>query len=306
MGPSTNQMRLIYRQKLLLGLTQVLGNRVPATDFQKLLFLFTRSFDSRRAYEFVPYKFGCYSFQAAADQHKLIASGYLADESAWILQRPSLNYLSAITPEDQERLKNFARQHAGLKGKKLIQHVYENFPYFAINSEIAHKYMSCEQQERIRSARPPKRRKKAFFSIGYEGSHVEDYLNLLINNDVRLLIDVRKNPLSRKYGFSKRSLSTLLEKFGIKYVHLRSLGVDSSDRQQLETQEDYERLFKAYDASVLAKNGDAIDEILRLYSEYKRVAVTCFERDHFQCHRSRVVDAVNRRSDVGEVMKLVA
>jgi hypothetical protein len=46
------------RQRFLLNLLQALGGEVGHTDFQKLLFLFTQEFQSKPAYDFVPYKFG--------------------------------------------------------------------------------------------------------------------------------------------------------------------------------------------------------------------------------------------------------
>jgi uncharacterized protein (DUF488 family) len=42
--------------------------------------------------------------------------------------------------------------------------------------------------------------------------------------DVRVLVDVRLTPLSRKPGLSKTKLSEALAAVGIKYVHHRALG----------------------------------------------------------------------------------
>ena len=41
----------------------------------------------------------------------------------------------------------------------------------------------------------------------------------LIREDVKLLCDVRKNPLSMKFGFSKNQLKGILEGVGIEYIH---------------------------------------------------------------------------------------
>lgn len=46
----------------------------------------------------------------------------------------------------------------------------------------------------------------AFFTIGYEGRTRDEYLALLVGAAVTLLVDVRRNPISRKKGFSKRTL----------------------------------------------------------------------------------------------------
>ena len=47
---------------------------------------------------------------------------------------------------------------------------------------------------------------------------------------IGLLCDVRKNPLSRKFGFSKKKLKHITETVGIKYVHIPELGIESDKR----------------------------------------------------------------------------
>jgi len=78
-------------------------------------------------------------------------------------------------------------------------------------------------------------------------------VNNLIKNDVRLLCDVRKNPLSRKFGFSKGNLSILLPKLGIKYMHIPELGIVSKNRKTLAITEDYKVLFRQYTKTLLEK-----------------------------------------------------
>ena len=45
-------------------------------------------------------------------------------------------------------------------------------------------------------------------SIGYEKRSIEDLIDLLVDNAVELLVDVRLNPISRKKGFSKTASDT--------------------------------------------------------------------------------------------------
>ena len=45
---------LFERQRLLLALTDALGGSVAHTDFQKLLFLYTKEWETEPSYEFVP------------------------------------------------------------------------------------------------------------------------------------------------------------------------------------------------------------------------------------------------------------
>ena len=57
---------MFYRRKVILGLLQIFGGNLGKTQLQKLLLLYTQK-QVKPDYHFVPYKYGCYSFQAAAD-----------------------------------------------------------------------------------------------------------------------------------------------------------------------------------------------------------------------------------------------
>ena len=283
---------IYYRQKVLLALLDALGGNVPATDFQKHLFIYTTRFEREKSYDFVPYKYGCYSFQAVADRQKLIEKGYLQDKDGWTLAKANLNYANSLKKGDDKQLQIFVELFGAKRGKKLIQYVYRTYPYYAINSEIAEKHLNEEELAQVKNAAPAKRRTSIFATIGYEGESVESYINKLIKNDIRMLVDVRKNPVSRKYGFSQRILSSLLNRLGIEYVHIPALGIDASDRQQLNTQNDYDRLFDKYENTVLVDQKTSLQNLYALHAKKKRIAITCFEKDYCQCHRSRVADAI--------------
>jgi|GEM_PF-4668154 len=74
-----------YRQKTLLGLLSAFGGHLPSTDFQKYLFLYTREFQQEPSFEFVPYRFGSFSFQSYADKRRLVEMGALANAEDWQL-----------------------------------------------------------------------------------------------------------------------------------------------------------------------------------------------------------------------------
>ena len=282
---------------MLLALLDALGGNVLATDFQKHLFIYTTLCERKKSYDFVPYKYGCYSFQAVADRQKLIEKGYLQDKDGWTLAKASLNYADSLNKGDNKKLQIFVDRFGSKRGRELIQYVYRTYPYYAINSEIAEKYLNEEELTQVKNAAPAKRRTSIFATIGYEGISVEFYMNKLIENDIRMLVDVRKNPISRKHGFSKRTLSSLLNRLGIEYVHIPELGIDSSDRKQLNIQNDYDRLFDKYENTVLVDQKISLQKLYALHAKKKRIAITCFEKDHCQCHRSRVADAIKAMSN---------
>ena len=152
--------------------------------------------------------------------------------------------------------------------------------------------MNAHEVSAIAAARPAASA-PCFLTIGYEGSSFDGYLNRLIKNNVKTLVDVRRNPLSRKYGFSKGTLSDTVKNLGIGYVHIPELGVASERRQQLNTQADYDRLFNSYEKQELKQNGKALQDLFGIFLKDKRVAITCFEADVCMCHRGRVAKAMS-------------
>ena len=76
------------RQKRLLALLDTHGGEVNKLDFQKLLFLYCVNVERIPSYEFVPYKFGGFSFTSYADKRRLTDNGLLDDtERTWKLTR---------------------------------------------------------------------------------------------------------------------------------------------------------------------------------------------------------------------------
>lgn len=277
-----------YRQKTLLGLLQAFGGRVSSVDFQKYLFLYTQEFEKEPSYEFVPYKFGSFSFQSYADKRRLVEIGAVAEADDWRLQ-------TTFAEDDLFSNDSFERcydKYCKLRGDALVRDIYRRYPYYAINSEIATKLMDKSEIDAIAAERP-KDDSACFFTIGYEGSSFEGYLNRLIQNNVKALVDVRRNPLSRKYGFSKKTLSDTVRKLGIEYIHIPELGIASEKRQELNTQRDYDRLFDAYERQELKQNEKSLQQLFTTFLDRKRIAITCFEEQVCMCHRGRVAKALS-------------
>lgn len=284
---------MYYRQKLLLALLQVFGGRLPKIDLQKYLFLFTEKHQKDKSYEFIPYNYGCFSFQSYADRKKLIDVGAIKEDAEYWELADETDYLSLIAAEDRKNLLPFKEKYKDVKGRNLVREVYRLYPYYAVNSEISTELMDRDELERIKRAEPSQT-DYGFFTIGYEGKSFENYLNRLVKNNVRVLCDVRKNAISRKYGFSKKTLSETLEKIGIGYVHMPELGIVSEKRRDLSSQADYDLLFNEYEVSVLMENKDALERLHGILLKHRRVAITCFEANHLMCHRNRVAKALSQ------------
>ena len=292
-SPNKAKPRLFARQRQLLALLDAFGGRVGNLDFQKLLFLYCQEPGADAFYEFVPYKFGAFSFTSYADRRKLIERGYLVgDEKQWCLADDGRQ----VAGQSQDlQLSAFARRHRDLRGDALVAETYRRWPYYATRSEIAERVLCGDDAalQNIEAARPrPKR--FALATIGYEGRTLESYLNVLLQAGVTLLCDVRKNPISRKYGFSKKTLANGCENVGIRYEHVPALGITSDKRRNLETQADYDALFADYEANSLPHQEQALSRIRQWLRDGERVALTCYERLPEQCHRRCVADALRR------------
>jgi uncharacterized protein (DUF488 family) len=79
------------------------------------------------------------------------------------------------------------------------------------------------------------------FTASYEGRSLEDFLADLRARGVRLVADVREAPISRKRGFSKTALSDALQRAGIAYRHIRTLGCPKAIRDSYRNDGDWMR-----------------------------------------------------------------
>jgi uncharacterized protein (DUF488 family) len=290
---------LNYRQKALINLLRAFGGRLSSVDFQKYLFLYTQEYERTPSFEFVPYRFGCFSFQSYADKRRLVEIGMLHATDEWRLKGAVAQSSIDLGVDLYER---FRKKYAHITGDRLVQEVYRRYPYYAIHSEIAARLMTSAESDAIEAARPSASR-ACLFTIGYEGSSFDGYLNRLLKHNVKTLVDVRRNPLSRKYGFSKKTLSDTAGKLGIDYIHIPELGIDSEQRRDLNTPADYARLFDRYERNELKQNADALERLRQIATTRKRVAITCFEADACMCHRGRVANALSCLPDWSHPVK---
>lgn len=277
------------RQKILLLLISLAGGKLTRTDFQKLLFLVNQGLTDPH-YDFVPYRYGCFSFQAADDLETLDRLGWIEMSGPNICLRRNVQVKTGLAATELAGLSGSITRFQNLRGKQLIRFIYSKHPYFAIHSEIAKEILGDADYERVLKLKADlKKDKIQLFTIGYEGLKLETYINSLIKNDIRLLCDVRQNPVSRKYGFSKKTLSAGLPKLGIEYIHIPELGIDSDRRRFLQDQSDFCELFKQY-SSELSQRKHELSLLYKLLEQHKRVALTCFEREHTDCHRHCISD----------------
>ncbi|MDE2663355.1 MAG: DUF488 domain-containing protein [Gemmatimonadota bacterium] len=268
--------RLFRRQRVLLALLSAVGGKLGERDVQWLLFDYGRRCRERGIeppYDFIADEGGPRSFTAMADRDKLAARGFLVS-GAWHL-----------TPEGHRLAGNLKNGDVSVfaasgrsGGRDPVAGGKRRPPATRGRDEAARS-----------NGRP---RGGLLATIGYEGRSYEAYFNELLRAGITRLCDVRRNPISRKWGFSKRLLQQGCDEFGIRYEPFRELGVDSGARSDLTDRAAYERLFAQYEATTLPRCQDAVARIAGWIDAGDRVAITCYERDSGDCHRSRVASAV--------------
>ena len=138
----------------------------------------------------------------------------------------------------------------------------------------------------------------SLYTIGYEGRQLDDFISLLDNNEIKVIIDVREIAISRRSGFSKSKLSDALYVNGIEYVHFPSLGSPKNVRHQLREDHDYSKFFTAYRLHA----SHVLDDIMKAMdiAERGHACLLCYEHDPSICHRSVLSGMMNSFSNIIE------
>lgn len=138
---------------------------------------------------------------------------------------------------------------------------------------------------------------KTLFTIGYEGISIDEYINKLLDNHIKIVVDVRANAYSGKFGFTKEVFSSILQRVEIEYIHIPELGIESEKRRDakvgvykqnsmsLFNDESQNCLFEDY-KKFLPTRKKYVQKLLDILEGKKAVAITCFEKNHRDCHRS--------------------
>lgn len=281
---------MLNRQKTLLNLLVTASRSVSKIELTKWAFLLreeTPSQGGNAFYDFLPYKYGPFSFCLYREMDGLVRDGYVEAnrDSGWAptcLAEGVIESLPQNVRRDGRRIVD--RFNAG-NPDSLVSYVYERYPSFTVNSQR-------KKLAERRIAEP------AVYTAGYEQMSVDAFLNRLIDNGIQQIIDVRNNPIARRYGFHKSTLSRLAGYLDIDYVHIPELGIESARRRSLTTHTDYQELFDEYEQDTIRVQTEAVDRAASLVKEKASVLV-CMEADPVCCHRSRLANAVAEKTGLG-------
>jgi len=287
------------KARALLGLVYFGVRRAGALPRVRLMkYAFLLSPDAQgvlgsAGYGFVPYKYGPFSFELYHDLSKLCDQGYvIPDGSDGPLRIASESegrareQVEALPCDIREALAAIPAKYQDSSQDDLLREVYCRFPWYAVNSE---------RPDLAPSPRPQKPKADlAVYTVGYQRQSVDGFFDRLLRTGIRAIMDVRRNPVSRKYGFSRSAMGSIAEKLDLRYVHMPALGIDSQRRRSLRTRGDHERLLAWYGGD-LPRRIEHVEVAAQFVSSQPTV-LTCVESDPSLCHRTTLARALSERT----------
>jgi hypothetical protein len=223
------------RQKVLVALLLHALGRPTRTQLMKWLFLLrqeTSFYRDSTFYDFVPYHYGPFSFDAYRELDALAQCGFIGPSGLGIpphMRGQAAQLEASLAPDARRAVRQTLRRYGNLQTSNLLDLVYHHYPWYASRSR-----RPLPGRHPLPGA-PPKQALApcAVYTIGYQGKSVDAFLNQLLLSGIKTLVDVRGNPVSRKYGFSSRSLAQLLRHVGISYAQFPGPGVDAAFRKSV-------------------------------------------------------------------------
>lgn len=282
---------VLTRQKTVLSLLVQADRPLSPTVFVKLVFLLRQETElgkDRSFYDFLPYNFGPFSFTLYWDLGSLRKTGYVAPEEKRISLCSRTRDLveketEGLPASIRSAVADILGRYGTMNERALVQDVYARYPWYATRSELTD--LRPKPALKVKEASP------AVYTVGYEGRSVDAFFNHLLQEGIRVVVDVRANPVSRKYGFSGLRLGEFCKKLRLEYRHMPSLGIPSTERAGLNGFASYQRLLNRYEQVMLPDRSTEVKDLGRLMRQRPSVLV-CVEKDVRCCHRSRLAEAV--------------
>lgn len=284
---------MLRRQKTILALLSEAKQPLTRTVLVKHAFLLRHETDvssDPAFYDFVPYKFGPFSFALYRELEALQRDGYVEFENDRFLLSSdmlgaSLERVAELSGAARSSVRAISTRYGKLRQRALLKDVYQRYPRYASKSELADLHLGPRPKTKVA--------RSAVYTAGYEQKSVDAFFDDLLKAGIRVIVDVRANPVSRKYGFAGSSMAGIAEKLDLEYMHWPRFGIPGQARIGLGSKASYKRLLDAYERNTLPKRKPEVRQLARKMEQAPCVLV-CVERDIECCHRSRLAQAVSR------------
>jgi uncharacterized protein (DUF488 family) len=146
--------------------------------------------------------------------------------------------------------------------------------------------------------------KLALWTIGHSTRPIEEFVEALTSFDIKILVDVRSFPGSRRYPhFDREQLRVSLPAAGIEYQHLPELGGRRRAKTDSLNMAWRNEMFRGY--ADYMETDPFCGGVQRLldFARSGRTAVMCAEAVWWRCHRSLIADYLKAKGlDVVHIM----
>ena len=118
----------------------------------------------------------------------------------------------------------------------------------------------------------------AVFTIGYGGRKFADFIALLQQHGISLVVDIRRSPRSKMPEYNKESIEAKLPQFGISYIWMGETlgGLRRGGYPKYMESDDYQA---------------GITKLLEL-AKQGNIVLMCKERTDAGCHRRYIVETL--------------
>jgi uncharacterized protein (DUF488 family) len=135
------------------------------------------------------------------------------------------------------------------------------------------------------------------WTIGHSTRAIDEFISLLKENEIKLVVDVRAWPGSKRYPqFNKDALAESLAAHGIRYEHFPELGGKRKSKPESRNTAWRNASFRGY-ADYMETNQfqKGIERLLHVAAEVGPAAIMCAEAVWWRCHRSLIADYLKAR-----------
>lgn len=135
------------------------------------------------------------------------------------------------------------------------------------------------------------------YTIGHSTREIDEFIKLLREHSVQMLVDVRRFPGSRRHPqYNKGNLERSLKDAQIRYEHFEDLGGRRGEPAPDSLNDGWKVSgFRAYADYINTEQGRAAVERLPGIPENHRTVIMCAESLPWKCHRQIIADVLVAR-----------
>jgi uncharacterized protein (DUF488 family) len=135
------------------------------------------------------------------------------------------------------------------------------------------------------------------WTIGHSTRAIDEFISLLEQNEIKLLVDVRAWPGSKRYPqFNKDAMAESLNARGIRYEHFPELGGKRKSQQDSRNTAWRNASFRGYaDYMETEQFQKGIERLLDVAAEAGPATIMCAEAVWWRYHRSLIADYLKAR-----------